>query len=776
MYENFGMNERQTVPNGNSKLYQNKFTKSLTSFHTKRVIAKNKTSQNTLKNSLPIKYNKYPETKRIYFSSKKAKDLGYLITNPISPQNNNKYNEVYENQIKMQNLPSSDKRLYKYKKEYILNDIKNYHPDEIIDNKTKINIYKNKLINDKKLNNFNDNNISNNDNENNNKKINGALNNNNNLNNSLIHSTDNFLNSIAFTLTNNNKENSVQSNYIKFNGLNSVAFGSSINKSLSNLNDFTTFNSRNKILKKLKDKNNLIYNNKKDINSQKNQNLNNIKKTSLFKDKSKTKMKSNLSSNKISKKKKTHKSSSSLITNTISNNYQNEIIKDINNKDYNNFPLDESDKIKINVESNVNNTNSYSNINTKDLFYETVDENQIIGGYMNNNNFNFINIINASNRRNNDLKREGLNSLKTSNTMKSYDQSVNISNNIINDNNKNIINNNININKNNIIENIDKKNNIAYQTYSGPFRKNIIKVNIIEKNDNNQIRQHNNASTGNIDNDIINNNQKRLFKNNKGTKSANNLKTNINNNTSIKKSEKKNIFIDTELNAENKKNLKKNITNINKFNKNNILEEEDKKNKNSSINNSSPEKRNFILYNEKFENNIKSNIKQKNYQNCLIYSKSNLKPDKSSNIGNITNTLNFNIYPLSRDSSHAYIKKNSSSNLNNLINNGNPNLIANTNRSSVYRHKKNNSISSSIFNSLRISKDNKLNMKNKNNSLYSSPNNRIEKYINNKSVVIPELTVKLENIKSRVSNLLNIYSLLALRSINNNNNNIVENE
>ena len=67
-------------------------------------------------------------------------------------------------------------------------------------------------------------------------------------------------------------------------------------------------------------------------------------------------------------------------------------------------------------------------------------------------------------------------------------------------------------------------------------------------------------------------------------------------------------------------------------------------------------------------------------------------------------------------------------------------------------------------------------MKNKNNSLYSSPNNRIEKYINNKSVVIPELTVKLENIKSRVSNLLNIYSLLALRSINNNNNNIVENE
>ena len=169
MYKNFEINERKTVPNGKSKLYQNKFTKSLTSFHTNKIMSKNKTNQNTLKTSVPIKYNKYSETKRIYFSSKKAKDLGYLITNPVSPYNNNKNKEIYENQIIMDNLPSSDKRLYKHKNEYMLNDIKNYQQNNVIDNKIKGNIYKNKLINDKKIK-YNDNNIFNNDNHNSIKK------------------------------------------------------------------------------------------------------------------------------------------------------------------------------------------------------------------------------------------------------------------------------------------------------------------------------------------------------------------------------------------------------------------------------------------------------------------------------------------------------------------------------------------------------------------------------------------------------------------------------
>ena len=54
--------------------------------------------------------------------------------------------------------------------------------------------------------------------------------------------------------------------------------------------------------------------------------------------------------------------------------------------------------------------------------------------------------------------------------------------------------------------------------------------------------------------------------------------------------------------------------------------------------------------------------------------------------------------------------------------------------------------------------------------MYSAQSNRIEKYIKNNSIIVPEYALKLENIKSRISNLLNIYSLLALRSLNNNSN------
>jgi hypothetical protein len=80
------------------------------------------------------------------------------------------------------------------------------------------------------------------------------------------------------------------------------------------------------------------------------------------------------------------------------------------------------------------------------------------------------------------------------------------------------------------------------------------------------------------------------------------------------------------------------------------------------------------------------------------------------------------------------------------------------------RHTKNKSISSSISGIQRTSKENI-------NYLYTAQNNRIGKYLKNKSIIVPEYTMKLENIKSRISNLLNIYSLLALRSINSTNNN-----
>ena len=90
--------------------------------------------------------------------------------------------------------------------------------------------------------------------------------------------------------------------------------------------------------------------------------------------------------------------------------------------------------------------------------------------------------------------------------------------------------------------------------------------------------------------------------------------------------------------------------------------------------------------------------------------------------------------------------------------------------------KKNYSISTSCYNTQRYSKETKFNTKNKNNNknnyLYSPKKNKSNKNVNtNKSIIVPEYIIKLDSIKDRVTNLLNIYSFLALRSINNSNNN-----
>jgi len=132
-----------------------------------------------------------------------------------------------------------------------LNNLNNYQPNVIMGNKSKTKTNQSKNINksNEKLKN-----ISNNISNNNSKKTNGAPNNTNNSdnekeNNSLIQSTGNCLNTIAFSLPNNiSNENSIQaSNCIRFNGLNGNGFNPlsfSNNKKISNINDFTTFNSR----------------------------------------------------------------------------------------------------------------------------------------------------------------------------------------------------------------------------------------------------------------------------------------------------------------------------------------------------------------------------------------------------------------------------------------------------------------------------------------------------------------------------------------------------
>ena len=672
MYKNSKNTERQTVPNGNPKITQNKFTKSLTSFHKKKSSSKNITHQNTIKKPGPLKQDKSAKTKRIYFSSRKSKDLGYLHTNPISPKTNKKFKDIInKNPLRTQNIPSSDQRLYKYKNGYILNIINNYKPNVIINNKSKNS--KNISSSDKNVKNLNNNNIntgndiSNNNSETNSKNANGGSNNNVNMDNSLIQS-DNFMNTIAITLTNGNyNENIIQSNYLKFNGFNGIRKGNYNNKSLSNLNDFSSFNSRNKILKKFKDKNNQMNKKKKELNSLKNKNINNIKKTGLIKPKSKKKIKTNLNTNsalniKNNNKKTSNKSSTnianSVITNTNSNTNINKITE--NNDTNKNIQLDEIDKVK-NVEPNINNL--YNNANNNNLIFETVDYNKLNEEFI--NHFNIFNIINTSNQRNKYIQNDGFNTLKTLNSMKSYQQSGNTSNNIINENSN--INNNINI-----IENNDENDNICYQTFSGPFRKNFIKVNILGKEDNKN---------------------KKIYKNNITTKSANNLKANIiSNNNTAKKDD----------------------------------DESDFQNKNLNLKDNEIEKQNE-------SNNLKSN--------------------KNS----LANSLNFNEFPISGDNSHAYVKKKTSN--------------ININKKPVYRHTKNNSVSSCIYKTQRNISDNAINNKsNKNNYLHSAQNNIIGKNVKNNSIVLPEYTIKLENIKSRVSNLLNVYSLLALRSLNTTNN------
>ena len=201
-----------------------------------------------------ILYNKFE------FSTK-AKVLNYLITNPLSPQNNfvnninNKENEnLYQ---KTHNPPASVQRSYKYKNCYILNNLNNYKPNVIMGNQTKTNKYNNNTNKNKEI--LIDN-YENNNSNNNSKKANGGslYNNNSNSNNSLIQSSSiNCINSITFNINNNfnncynnnYKENNIQTNTVKFGGFNGAnGLGGLNNKSLSNLNELSNFTSRDKIL------------------------------------------------------------------------------------------------------------------------------------------------------------------------------------------------------------------------------------------------------------------------------------------------------------------------------------------------------------------------------------------------------------------------------------------------------------------------------------------------------------------------------------------------
>jgi len=135
MTENCETSQRKALPNGDSKVSSNKFSKTLTSFHT----SKNKVDQNATKKSISINKNNNSKSKKVYFSGKKKNNLGYIITNPMSPLNNYKYKGIYNNPIRTTKVPNSAQRVYDYKNGYILNNINNYHTNIIINSNIKEN-------------------------------------------------------------------------------------------------------------------------------------------------------------------------------------------------------------------------------------------------------------------------------------------------------------------------------------------------------------------------------------------------------------------------------------------------------------------------------------------------------------------------------------------------------------------------------------------------------------------------------------------------------------
>ena len=714
MYQTNFSSEKQNLTNGDSKLNKNKFTKSLTSFHTKKNMSKNISSQNPPKKPGQIKQDKSVKNKRVYLSSKKVKALNYLKLNQISPDNNILYDlnkqEIETNQQnKVYNAPSSVQRSYKYKNCYILNNLNNYQPNVIPGEIIQSNQNKYTEIKLSESAENNENIIDNNNNNSNsytiseNRKTNGASSNinDNNENNSVFQpSSVNGLNTITFNINNNynNCYNNYNSNidekgFNQSNGyMNVNGFNSMVNKSVSNSNEYLTINSREKIINKLEESDKDNYKNINIVLGNENKVINN-KRSNLFKGKS---------NNKI-------KSKQALYSNTI-NAYS---VTNFNN---------EKKNFKPTVLSEKNESNDAQN-----YVYETVDNAINTNLVRTKNKYKFNNkMININNQRNFDYKNGEMENTKSMNNTgsalkiqkeKNYD---------------NYLDNKIKEQNND-----DNK----YQIYGGSFKnnKNMIKVNMIESKKNN--------INDNEDNVQYLNKPKLGFKNN--NKSTNNLKT------SLDKSENKNIFGCKKYNKKNnsQSNKKININNSNKA----------KFNDKNKIN-----KNNLIQTYNNFQKEDE-NIYEKEDINQTNYNEQNYKNDLQTKSVNCLDcyTKKSNIIPLTRENSITYIRK-KSLNMKVYKNDDNNNNNFMSSRPSTFKHKKTYSISSSVYNSQRYLNEVKIDLKNNKNSkknIVYTPKNNVNN-INEKTIVIPEYQIKLENIKSRINNLLNIYSLLALKSLN----------
>ena len=140
MDENVDLNERISVPNEISSCFDKKINKSLTSsFHIQKTLS-NKINNNSIKKTEVSKKCNISKTNRIYFSSKKQKQLGYIQINPISPKIDNNYKDIHLK--KLYHIPTSDQRVYKTKIEHNLTMNKNKLNNSIFNYQEKINKYK----------------------------------------------------------------------------------------------------------------------------------------------------------------------------------------------------------------------------------------------------------------------------------------------------------------------------------------------------------------------------------------------------------------------------------------------------------------------------------------------------------------------------------------------------------------------------------------------------------------------------------------------------------
>ena len=726
MYESNYSTDKQILTNGDSKLSKNQFSKSLTSFHTKKNISKNISSQNPPKKSGLIKQDKSVKNKRVYLSSKKAKALNYLQLNLISPQNNfiNDLNkqEIDENKKKkIYNAPSSVQRSYKYQNCYILNNLNNYQSNVIQGDllKTNNNKYTDNKLSDS-IEKYNDNEIiiDNNSknhsyNNNENDKTNGASSN-INENNSLIQPSINGLNTITFNINNNfnncynnyNTNNNTNKNidYIQFNGFMNINGYEGNNKSVRNSNDHIIFDARDKILNKLEESDKDNYKNMI-INIETDNKVINNKRSALLKDRSKNKSKS-----------KPNFFSNASVTCSVPNLNQDNIKK--------------SQKT-----SNYNEKNDIYDINRK-YIYETMDN------IIRNDENNFMrtkNIYKFNNKKNN------FNNNRNSNNKNSEIEITKSLNNLESAKKNQVEKENTNIANVKTKDNI-KTSNEQYQTYMGSFRNSnkMIKVNMIDnkKSQNDEGNLYNNTQNVNP--------QKIGFKNN--DKSSNNLKSYVD------KNENKSLYGCKRYNKKNNSKSNKNINIIN--NNKSKYSDKNKNNKNILIQ---------TYNNLKKEKGENENIKQKEGINHNNYNEPNYNNELQTKSVNSLNCYSkkSNIIPLTRENSITYIRKKS---LNMKVYN-NTNNDNKSSRPSAIKHKKNYSISSSCYNTQRYLNEPKIDSKNKSikkGNIYPSKNEgNIINANEEKTIVIPEYKIKLENIKSRINNLLNIYSLLALRSLKN---------